>query len=135
MFIVANGNNCIYIRSVLSLANKATLNTKAKEIKNTIPDTTSFITTPEFSRFTKLSFEARIKEGTKSLTSKSEAKNAFDLGDKNTEKIKKKNFKHLLQVIFIDRSYFGHNGSQNYLIFQLVFKCFTPSTGGDKLLV
>ena len=90
MFIVANGNNCIYIHSVLSLANKATLNTKAKEIKNTIPDTTSFITTPEFSRFTKLSFEARIKEGTKSLTSKSEAKNAFDLGDKNTEKIKKK---------------------------------------------
>ena len=128
MFIVTNGNNCIYIRSVLSLANKATLNTKAKEIKNTIPDTTSFITTPEFSRFTKLSFEARIKEGTKSLTSKTEAKNAFDLGDKNIEKIKKK-------LIFIDRSYFGHNGSQNYLIFQLVFKCFTPSTGGDKLLV
>lgn len=72
------------------MANKATLNTKAKEIKNPIPDTTSFITTPEFNWFTKLSFEARIKERTKSLTSKSETKNTFDLGDKNIEKIKTK---------------------------------------------
>ena len=41
----------------------------------------------------------------------------------------------MLQVIFIGRSYFGDNGSQNYLIFQLVFKCFTPPTGGDRILL
>ena len=74
-----------------------------------------------------------MKEGAKSLTSKSEAKNVFDLGDKNREQIK--NFKYLLQIIFIGRSYFDDNGSQNYLIFQLVFKGFTAPTGGDRILV
>ena len=48
---------------------------KDTEIENKIPDTTSFITTPNFNRLTKLSL-------------KSEVKNTLDLGDKNRVKMK-----------------------------------------------
>ena len=47
---------------------------------------------------------------------------ALDLRDKNREKIKK------LQTFdlsyFIDKSYFDDDSSQNYLIFQILFKSF-----------
>ena len=41
----------------------------------------SFITSPEFNRLTKISFDARMKKVEKSLASKTEVKNATDLGD------------------------------------------------------
>ena len=44
-------------------------------------NTSSFITSPEFNRLTKISFDARMKKVEKSHASKTEVKNATDLGD------------------------------------------------------
>ena len=72
-----------------NLATKVALNAKVTEIENKIPDTTGFITTSEFNRPAKISFDARIIEEAKSLASKSQVDGALDIGDKNREKIKK----------------------------------------------
>ena len=48
-----------------NLATKAALSAKAKETENKIPDTTSFVTSPDFSRLTKLALDGRIKEAAK----------------------------------------------------------------------
>ena len=66
-----------------------TLNTKHIQIENKIPDTKGSFRSPEFNRLTKISFDARIKEATKSLVSKSQVDNALDIADKNREKVKK----------------------------------------------
>ena len=41
------------------------LNTKATETENKIPDTTGFITTPEFNRLTKLNFICKDERNNK----------------------------------------------------------------------
>ena len=58
------------ITGITNLATKASLNKKVTEIGNKISDTIGFITTPEFNRLTKISFDARIKQEAKSLASK-----------------------------------------------------------------
>ena len=50
-----------------AVAARDALNTKDTEIESKIPDTTAFITPPEFNTLTKISFDARMKEATKSL--------------------------------------------------------------------
>ena len=50
-----------------AVAARDALNTKDTEIESKIPDTTAFITPPEFNTLTKTSFDARMKEATKSL--------------------------------------------------------------------
>ena len=50
---------------------------------NKIPDITGFITTPEFNRSTKISFDAKTKEITKSLAIKCQVDTTFDLAEKN----------------------------------------------------
>ena len=42
-------------------------NTKAENIGNKVPGTTSFITTPEINRLRKINFDARMKQEAKSL--------------------------------------------------------------------
>ena len=59
------------ISDVTNLPTKTALNTKAKGIENKIPNNLDFITTPELSRSTKISFDARIKEAAKRHASKS----------------------------------------------------------------
>ena len=54
-----------------------------------MPNTSSFITTPEYNRLTRISFEARINEAAKILASKSQVDNALNIADKNREKIEK----------------------------------------------
>ena len=44
-----------------------------------LSDTTSFITTPEFNRFTKISVDELMKEAANILVSKSEGKNVLTL--------------------------------------------------------
>ena len=56
-------------------------------------DATDFITTPEFSRLTKISFDARMKEAAKNLASKSQIDNDLDIAKK---KNKKHNFRRLI---------------------------------------
>ena len=53
--------------NITNLATKGALSTKAIETKGRIPGATSCITTPEFNRLTKLSFDRRIKEATKTV--------------------------------------------------------------------
>ena len=50
------------ITDVASLAANAALNIKATETENKIPNTKHFITTLEFNRLTKISFDAKMKE-------------------------------------------------------------------------
>ena len=80
------------IPDITNLAIKVALNTKATVIENKIPDTTGFITTPEFNRLTKISFDARMKEAAKTLASKSQIDNSFDISDEN----EKRNFRHFI---------------------------------------
>ena len=54
---------------ITNLAAKAALNIQITEIKNKVPDTIGFITTPEFNRLRKITFDAKMKEETKSLGS------------------------------------------------------------------
>ena len=56
--------------SVTGLVTTASLNKKAKEIENKIPETRGFITTPEFKRLTKIHFIAEIKREAKGLQAK-----------------------------------------------------------------
>ena len=71
------------------------VNTKVTEIENKIPEISHFITAQELKRLTKINLDARKKEADTSLARKSKIYNALDLVDKN----RKKNFKHLIQVI------------------------------------
>ena len=59
------------------------------------------MTTPEFNRLTKTSFNERMKEAEMSLISKTEVKNMLDLGDENRKT--KRYFNCLNQVISILR--------------------------------
>ena len=87
------------IPDITNLATKTVLKAKAVEIENEIPDTNHFINTHEFNRLTKLSFDVRMKETVKNLTSKSQPDNALYLRDKDRKKIEK------LQTF--DSSYFS----------------------------
>ena len=59
------------------------LNRKATEIENKIPDTAGFITAPEFKRLLKINFDARMRKATKSLSSNSQVDAAQDKNRKN----------------------------------------------------
>ena len=71
---------------ISNLVTKTVLIIKAREIVSEIPDTTGFITTPEFNGLTKTSFDVRIKEAAKGLARKSQVDNALDKADKSREK-------------------------------------------------
>ena len=58
----------------------------------------------------------------KNIATEKQVENAFDLGDKNREKIK--NIQKFDLSYFMGKCYFDDDGSQNYLIFQPVFKYF-----------
>ena len=76
------------IPDITCLTSKPALNTKVIETEK-IPDTTSFITAPEFNRLAKISFNARIKKAVKNLVSKTQEDNTLNITDKNREKVKK----------------------------------------------
>ena len=54
---------------------KAALKTKATDIEDNKADTTGFITTPEFNRWTKISSVARIEKAAKFLATKIQVDN------------------------------------------------------------
>ena len=74
------------IPDITNLVTKVTLNTKATEIENKILDTIGFIGGSEVNRLTKIIFDARMKEATKSLASKSQVDTVLNRSDKNREK-------------------------------------------------
>ena len=61
-----------------------------------------------------------MPEALKNLATKSQVEAAIDLGDKIREKIKKLQTSDL--SYFIGKNYFDDDGSQNYLLFQAIFK-------------
>ena len=63
------------------------------------PDTTGFITFPEFNRLSKINFDARKKESTRRFASESQIDTILDVADQKRKKFLK-NFKRLMQVIF-----------------------------------
>ena len=73
----------IKYRILINLATNANLNTKATEIKDIITGISQSINTQEFDRLMKISFNARMKEAAESLASKTEVKDALDLGQKH----------------------------------------------------
>ena len=103
---------------ITSISTKATLNTKTRKIENKIRDTTGFIATSEFNRLTKIRFDVRMKEATKSLASKARVTIALDIAGRNRQNIQK-----TLNYV-----------SQNYLVFKPLFKSFTTATGIDRIL-
>ena len=62
----------------------------------------------------------------KRLASKSQVDIALDLVDKNKEK---KNIQEFDLSYFIGKSYFGNDGSQNYLIFYPIYNTFARKAG------
>ena len=102
------------------LATNVALNIKATEIGKEVTDSNHFVNAQKFNRLTKISFDEKVKEASKSVASKSKVDNALDLGDKNREKYK--NLKHLFDSsYFFGESYFKYdNGTENYLMFQPV---------------
>ena len=102
------------ISDFINLATKADLNTKATDIKNKIPNSSSLITTPEFNGLTKISFDESVKEAEKSFLSKTEAKNALDSGDKNRKKEKRQT---IFSSLFISKIQSEDSGTQTYLVF------------------
>lgn len=62
---------------------------KVTVIENKIPDNTSFITTVEFNRLRKITFDTWMKKAPKKYATKSEMKNLLDLGENNREKNQK----------------------------------------------
>ena len=88
---------------------------KPQRLKKNISDKTGFITTSDFNRLTKISFDVRMKKKSKSLASKIEVHNALSIADKKWEKIK--TLKRFDSSYFIGRRYFADYGSYNYLVF------------------
>ena len=112
-----------------NLATKAALNAKAKETENKIPNITSFITSPDFSRLTKLTLDGRMKKAAKKRAIKCEVKNTLDLGDKNRVKMKK--------LPTFDAGYFIWQKLFWWWLIKKSFdinQCFTMPAGGDKSL-
>ena len=60
---------------------------KPQRLKKKVPDTTRFITTPEFNRLTKINLDATMKQESRSLASKMSS-TALDIADKIEKKIK-----------------------------------------------
>ena len=80
-----------YLTSLITnLVTEAALSTKVTEIENKIPDTADLISTPEFNRLTKMSFDVKMRGAVKNLANKSQIDNAIDIADKNRGKIFKK---------------------------------------------
>ena len=94
-----------------NLTTKAALNTKATEAENKIPDAIGFITAPEFNRLTKINFDARMIQETKSLANKTKVDATLSTDDK----------KQMFDLSYFNgRRHFDDDRSQNYFVSQLV---------------
>ena len=74
-------------------------------------------------------FDARIREAAKSLVTKGGIQNALKLGNEITEEISDVWFKY-----FLAESHFDDDRTQNYLVFQPVFRYFTMPNGNNRVL-
>lgn len=78
------------------------------------------MTTVEFGRLTKLSFDPMMKKATKKLVNRSNITTALHLSEEKKEKLK--GFRGLNCVFFIGKKHFDDDELPRYLIFQPVLK-------------
>ena len=121
------------ITDVSSLVKKADYNTKISEIENKVNDHNhdKYITTPEFNIFAARVFNARLAQA--DLVTKADFDAKLQILN---EKINSNKTKHLLVEIelkklekfdaacFRGKIYSDGDGTQNYLVFQPVYKYF-----------
>ena len=121
------------IPDVSSLVKKTDSNTNISEIENKVNDHNhdKYITTPEFNTLAARVFKARLAQA--NLITKTD----FDIELKKiSDRVTSNKSKHLLvetefeklekfdAAYFRDKSYFDGDGTQNYLVFQPVYKYF-----------
>ena len=128
------------IRDVSSLVKKADYDTKISDIEKKITDHDhdKYITTPEFNTMAANVFNARLAQANVKTKTDFDAKlSSFN------KKITTSKTKHLLveselkklekfdAAYFRGKNYFEEDGTQNYLVFQPVYKYFEKT--GDKV--
>ena len=131
------------IPSVSNLAKKADYNTKVTEIGNKLNDHNheKYIATPEFNTLVAYVFNARLAQA--NLITKSD----FDAKVSNPNReITQNKTRHLLVEnelnklktfdfsYFIGKSHFGEDGTQNYLVFQPMYRYFRLITNTSNIL-
>ena len=133
--LTAVGNK---IPSVSSLVKKADYNTKISELEKKLTDHNhdKYITTPEFNTLAASVFNARLSQPNVITETDFDAK----LPSLN-RKITSNKLKHLLvenelkklktfdSSYFIDKSHFEEDGTQNYSVFQPMYRCVGVGTG------
>ena len=130
------------IPDVSSLVNKTDYNTKISEIENKVNDHNhdKYITTPEFNTMAGTVFNARLAAQTDLIR-----KPEFDFKLKGiSDRVTKNNTKYLLvenelkklqkfdAAYFRGKSHFEEDGTQNYLVFQLVYRYFRRIIGAGS---
>ena len=131
---------------VSSLVKKTNYNTKISDIEKKITDHNhdKYIATPEFNSMTASTFNARLAAQTDLIR-----KPEFDAKLQGiNDRVTLNKFKHLLvenelkklekfdATYFIGKSYFeGDDGTQNYLIFQPMYKYFKTSIKGSNTYI
>lgn len=73
--------------STTGLVKQNSLHAKVKEIEDKIPGSYKFVTTRGFDKLTNISFDTKMKEAMKFLTTESGIKNALHVIDKKKKKI------------------------------------------------
>ena len=121
------------ILDVSSLVKNTDYGTNFSEMENAVADHNhdEYITTPEFSKLAAEAFDARLKQG--NVVTKTE----FDDELKSlNQKINSNKTKHLLvenefkklqtcdSIYFRGKSHFEEGGTQNYLVFQSMYRYF-----------
>ena len=130
------------IPSVSNLVNKTNYNTKIIEIENKLTDHNhdKYITTPEFNKLAADVFNVRLVQANPITKTDLDAK----LSNLN-RKITQNKSKHLLgenelnklktfySDYFTGKSHFGENCTQNYLVFQPMYRYFKMITNTDYI--
>ena len=130
------------ITSASNLVKKTDYNTKVTEIENKLnnPNHDKYIDTPEFNKLASDIFNARLAQANlitktdfdaklSSLNSKITQNESIHLLVENElNKLKTSDSKH-----FIGKSHFGEDGTQNYLVFEPIYKHFKMITNTDYI--
>ena len=127
------------IPDISSLVEKTDYNTKIREIENKVNDRNhdKYITTPEFNTMAADFFKARLAAQTDLIR-----KSDFDFKLKGiSDRVTKNRTKYLLvenelkklqkfdAAYFRDKSHFEEDGTQNYLVFQSMYRYFKRIAG------
>ena len=115
------------------MVNKTDYNTKVSKIEKKVADHNhdKYITTPEFNKLTAEVFDARLAQTNLVIKKDFEGKLKIQNQKNNSNKAKhllvENEFKKLQtfdSIYFRDKSHFEKDGTQNYLVFQSMYRYF-----------